>query len=646
MEIGITNYEGGEQEWLRPAVPASRPTAPTESKRTSVLEHRTFAPNGFGRRKAPSGEGGKGDIEIAKEDENFRNGLKRNIVHLSNLTRVNQEQLARLREQLKAKDNEIASLKALKENIRQEDRQQDPSEQGPGPSERTNAGKCGPRKLITYGKMVVTAGRLASEPRQRPEKAAAQPSEQETLETERAVAAMGAKHTEQQLLRASRDVRGQLERALQEAEALRADNIAFKTRVNLAEKEKAHLETRVALLSDEVKLQIAPLKALQLELTQTRSDTETMRQRLKEERRESRLRLSDSDKAKSEAQKQIELLEFDLNETAKACQRESLKASTFEGMYQEASTMATLLQAEVEQCRTDAKIIAQELTRMQIESEKSSALVSLTPSLALSSSVDIGRAVGGVEGEEVTKEKLREEQEAEIASLKKTIAQLESEESESGDAMKNFLEAHRREVEERERAFKEMQKKADFFAEENSGLRATIEKQEAESERQRVEEDERHDRDIKREIILSQQNLDSASLRDRLCRTLDELCGAEEAGELMLTCQRCAKLFKNPHTMAPCGHTLCAGCCAGGDGGMSAEDGSARMPGGSGESPGSVTHAELECYVCGQQDRGAADRVACVGMAPNRALASVVVKFAFRRQLVQTLKETGAALSG
>ncbi|CAN0212962.1 unnamed protein product, partial [Ectocarpus sp. 13 AM-2016] len=256
-----------------------------------------------------------------------------------------------------------------------------------------------------------------------------------------------------------RDVRGQLERALQEAEALRADNIAFKTRVNLAEREKAHLETRVALLSDEVKLQIAPLKALQLELTQTRSDTETMRQRLKEERRESRLRVSDSDKAKSEAQQRIELLEFDLNETAKACQRESLKASTFEGMYQEASTMATLLQAEVEQCRTDAKIIAHELTRMQIESEKSSALVGLTPSLALSSSVDIGRAVGGVEGEELTKEKLREEQEAEIASLKKTIAQLESEESESGDEMKKLLEAHRREVEERERAFKEMQKK-------------------------------------------------------------------------------------------------------------------------------------------------------------------------------------------
>ncbi|CAM9351426.1 unnamed protein product [Ectocarpus fasciculatus] len=494
--------------------------------------------------------------------------------------------------------------------------------------------------------MVVTAGRLASEPRQRPENAVAQPSEQETLETERAVAAMGAKHTEQQLLRASRDVRGQLERALQEAEALRADNIAFKTRVNLAEKEKAHLETRVALLSDEVKLQIAPLKALQLELAQTRSDTETMRQRLKEERRESRLRVGDSDKARSEAQQRIEVLEFDLNETAKACQRESLKASTFEGMYQEASTTATLLQAEVEQCRTDAKMIAQELTRMQIESENSSPLAGLTPSLALSSPIDVGRAVSGAEGEEVTKGKLGEEQEAETTSLKKTITQLESDKSESGGAMKNSLEAHRLEREEREQAFKETQKRADSLAEENSRLRATIEKQEAESERQREEQDERHDRDIKREIILSQQNLDSASLRDRLCRTLDELCGAEEAGELALTCQRCAKLFKDPHTMAPCGHTLCAGCCAGGDGGMPAEDGNGRVPGGSGESPGSATHKKPECYLCGQHEGEAADRVVCVGMAPNRALASVVVKFAFRRQLVRTLKEIGAALSG
>lgn len=100
-----------------------------------------------------------------------------------------------------------------------------------------------------------------------------------------------------------------------------------------------------------------------------------------------------------------------------------------------------------------------QLTRMQIESENSSPLVGLTPSLALSSPIDVGRAVSGAEGEEVTKGKLGEEQEAEIASLKKTIAQLEWEKSESGGAMKNMLEAHRLEGEEGEQAFKETQKR-------------------------------------------------------------------------------------------------------------------------------------------------------------------------------------------
>lgn len=100
-----------------------------------------------------------------------------------------------------------------------------------------------------------------------------------------------------------------------------------------------------------------------------------------------------------------------------------------------------------------------QLTRMQINTESSSALVGLTPSLALSSPIDVGRTVAGVEGEERTKGELGEEQEAEIASLKKVIAQLQSEKAESGDAMKNLLEAHRREGEEREQASKEMQKK-------------------------------------------------------------------------------------------------------------------------------------------------------------------------------------------
>ncbi len=58
--------------------------------------------------------------------------------------------------------------------------------------------------MATYGSMVVMAGRLASETRQRRNKTTAEPSEVDILEEKMAVAAMGAKHTEQQLLQASR----------------------------------------------------------------------------------------------------------------------------------------------------------------------------------------------------------------------------------------------------------------------------------------------------------------------------------------------------------------------------------------------------------------------------------------------------------
>lgn len=41
-----------------------------------------------------------------------------------------------------------------------------------------------------------------------------------------------------------RDMRGQLDRALKEAAALRAENMSSKARANVAEKEKALLEAR------------------------------------------------------------------------------------------------------------------------------------------------------------------------------------------------------------------------------------------------------------------------------------------------------------------------------------------------------------------------------------------------------------------
>lgn len=57
---------------------------------------------------------------------------------------------------------------------------------------------------MAYGNMAVKASKLVSETRQRLNKTVAEPSEQDLLEEEMAVAAMGAKHTEHQLLRASR----------------------------------------------------------------------------------------------------------------------------------------------------------------------------------------------------------------------------------------------------------------------------------------------------------------------------------------------------------------------------------------------------------------------------------------------------------
>lgn len=38
--------------------------------------------------------------DVARDEENFRNGLKRNIAQLSNLARVNKEELVTLREQV------------------------------------------------------------------------------------------------------------------------------------------------------------------------------------------------------------------------------------------------------------------------------------------------------------------------------------------------------------------------------------------------------------------------------------------------------------------------------------------------------------------------------------------------------------------
>lgn len=49
---------------------------------------------------ALSKEEGGGVDDVARDEENFRSGLRRNIAQLSNLARVNKEELARLRDQV------------------------------------------------------------------------------------------------------------------------------------------------------------------------------------------------------------------------------------------------------------------------------------------------------------------------------------------------------------------------------------------------------------------------------------------------------------------------------------------------------------------------------------------------------------------
>lgn len=90
------------------------------------------------------------------------------------------------------------------ERIEKVHQQQKTSEQDLRSSEKRAAARGRLGKMATYGSMVVMAGRLASETRQRRNKTTAEPSEVDILEEKMAVAAMGAKHTEQQLLQASR----------------------------------------------------------------------------------------------------------------------------------------------------------------------------------------------------------------------------------------------------------------------------------------------------------------------------------------------------------------------------------------------------------------------------------------------------------
>lgn len=144
------------------------------------------------------------------------------------------------------------------------------------------------------------------------------------------------------------------------------------------------------------------------------------------------------------------------------------------------------------------------------------------------------------------------------------------------------------------------------------------------------------------------------SARARLCRTVEDLCGAEEATELVLTCLLCTRLFRDPQVMTPCGHTLCADCCRGGSGSGDSGGSSQGTPtsGGAEEAQAegmgdSEMRASLGCRLC-EKEREAVGRASIgggQGMAPNYAVQALVTKHTFRRQLLQVLRRTSAALS-
>ena len=188
--------------------------------------------------------------------------------------------------------------------------------------------------------------------------------------------------------------------------------------------------------------------------------------------------------------------------------------------------------------------------------------------------------------------------------------------------------------------------RADSFAEENRRLRVAMEKKE---EEQQQRDQERHDREVQHEQETHAQKLKSKSLKARLCRALDELREVEEAGELALTCLECAKLFRDPHVMAPCGHTMCADCSRrGGDAGLALEQPAEESSGwvlGGGGGDSAAARAKRTCPMCvKQRGGGVAEGSSCVGSAPSRELATLVAKFVFRRELLGSLTETGALL--
>ena len=149
---------------------------------------------------------------------------------------------------------------------------------------------------------------------------------------------------------------------------------------------------------------------------------------------------------------------------------------------------------------------------------------------------------------------------------------------------------------------------------------------------------------------LSPEQLQSA--RAQLCRTVDDLCGAEDATELVLTCLLCTRLFREPLIMTPCGHTLCTDCCGGGGSGSGVRsEGDTPTSEGRGGAQAERTgdsgmRANFGCRLCEKEAEavGNASIGEERGVAPNHVVQALVAKHTFRRQLLQVLKKASAVL--
>eukprot|EP00904_Undaria_pinnatifida_P009346 jgi/Undpi1/5541/HiC_scaffold_2.g00818.m1 len=467
--------------------------------------------------------------------------------------------------------------------------------------------------------MAIFASKVAAGQRQTRDSKCEEPTEIMLLGERSAAAAMGAKHTEEHLLRANREIRSQLERALQKAEAHRVDELRAITRADQGEKDKADLEARLACLSGELKLQAAPLTAMQLELAQARLDTETMRERLKNHRKESRLRIDDCERVSFESQQRMQRVDDDLAGIVKACQQETQRASKYERMFQDSSAAGKRLIEDLEKAKADARKTAQEITSLRAKLDE----------------------------KERTKTEEVNSYRDKAARSEELIAQLRQDLAKSDNLANELSQLHGGQTEEHARCLEAMKERAHSLTKENTRLRSLAE---ANEEAHREQEGNRAGQERRQgsRANLSPQHLQSA--RDRLSRTVDDLCHAEEATELVLTCLLCTRLFRDPQVMTPCGHTLCADCCGGGGSG-SGSQGTPTSEGAEGVLAKQTEGLEMlpsdGCRLCEKEKEAAGE--ASVGgehgVAPNRTVSALVAKHTFRRQLFQVLKRTSAVLS-